>query len=77
MSKYIELSDFPLLAPEQYSDELCESGSGRLKSKAKRPKNTAYIDKDMNWLEPCCDECFGECWNYYVDAWDDYYGGLG
>ena len=75
MSKYIELSDFPLMGDHLYSKELCSCGSGLRKSLQPRPKNTAYLDPEMNWLQPCCDECFADCWNYYVDAWDDYESG--
>lgn len=74
MSKYIEEYNFPLLPPELYSDKLCRCGSGLRISKDPRPRNTAYIDTKRNWLPPCCDACFANDWNYYVDAWHDYYG---
>lgn len=72
----IELTDFPLLKEEEYSEELCDCGSGRRKSKEKRRLNTLYVDEELNWLSPCCDECFGDAWNYYQERWDEYYSGV-
>lgn len=72
----IKPSDFPLLSPEQYSDELCGCGSGLPKSKERRHRNTSYTHEESNWHPPCCDECFSEDWNGYAEQWADYYAGL-
>jgi hypothetical protein len=65
----------PLLSEEEYSNKLCGCGSGLKVSKNKRPRNTSYHEEEKNWLNPCCDYCFVEDYNYYAELWKEYYHG--
>jgi hypothetical protein len=68
-------NNFPLLGPEEYSDELCKCGSGLRKSKELRHNNTSYHIEALNWLPPCCDQCYIKEHNYYAEKWAEYYRG--